>query len=86
VQEKVFQPFEDILPYEDFSLRLTNEELPRLREILRGITQEQYRAMLAALVQYRNAYHWHPQAGGRAFDYTIASLRRRRMRLKAMYY
>ena len=29
------QPYEDLLPYEDFSLRLNNGDLPRLREILR---------------------------------------------------
>ena len=34
-QDHVAQPYEDLLPYEDFSLRLNNGDLPRLREILR---------------------------------------------------
>ncbi|PSC70174.1 ser thr phosphatase [Micractinium conductrix] len=85
VQDKVVQAFEDILPYEQFSLRLTNEDLPQVREILRNVTDAQYREMMAALIKHRDAFHWHADAGGRAFDYTIASLRRRYHNFKAGY-
>lgn len=37
------QPYEELVPYELFSLRLSNDDLPRLREILRSVTDEQYR-------------------------------------------
>lgn len=34
---------QDLIPYETFSIRLSNEDLPRLREILRGVSDAQYR-------------------------------------------
>jgi hypothetical protein len=77
--------FVQVLPYEEFSVRLNNADLPHLREILRSITDEQYLQLLAGLVRYRHAFTWEVQLGGRAFDYTIATLRRRYMNLKAMY-
>lgn len=40
-QEHVFHPFEEVLPYETFSIRLNNADLPRLREILRSVTDDQ---------------------------------------------
>lgn len=85
-QEHTFQPYEDLLPYEAFSIRLTNSDLPRIREILRGVTEEQYAGMLRELIRYRDAFHWYADEGGRAFDWTIASLRRRWQNLKALYY
>ena len=45
-QEHVAQPFEDVLPYEAFSIRLSNDDLPLVREILRGVTDAQYRQLL----------------------------------------
>ncbi|KAL4421569.1 hypothetical protein ABPG75_010860 [Micractinium tetrahymenae] len=86
VQEYVLQSHEEVLPYETFSIRLTNEDLPHLREILRGISEEQYRSLLQGVRQYMPAFAWDPSAGGRAFDYTIASLRRRYLNYKASYY
>ena len=86
LQEHVFQPYEELLPYELFSLRLANSDLPHLREILRGITDEQYRKLLEGVLQYRAALSWETHLGGRAFDYTIATLRRRYMNLKSVYF
>ena len=86
VQEHVVQAFEDVLPYETFSVRLSNDDLPRIREILRGVTPEQYRGMLHALGAHRGAFFWQPDMGGKAFDYTIASLRRRYLNLKAEHF
>lgn len=164
LQEHVFQPYENLLPYEDFSIRLTNADLPRLREILRSVTEDevgawpaaaavirgagaalkacrrsrpalpatclppvcaaasskrcglyqwrrltahhpsdpsptepttrvllpplvpQYRRMMQALLAVRPAFSWVPWQGGRAFDYTIAALRRRYLHLKAAYF
>lgn len=42
--------------------------------------------MMESLVRYRAAFHWFPEAGGTAFQHTIAALRRRHMNLKASYY
>lgn len=86
VQEHTFQPYEDLLPYPAFSIRLTNADLPLIREILRNVTDQQYRGMLLELIKYRDAFHWYGEEGGRAFDWTVASLRRRWQNLKALYY
>jgi len=69
----------------EFSIRLTNDDLPYLRETLRGITDDQYRKLLEGVVKYKNAFSWRADVGGRAFDYTIASLRRKHMNLKALF-
>ncbi|EFN54895.1 hypothetical protein CHLNCDRAFT_135016 [Chlorella variabilis] len=86
VQEHVFQPLEDVLPYEAFSIRLTNDDLPQLREILRGITEAQYRELMTGLLRYSLALSWDTSLGGTAFDYTISALRRRYMNLKSLHY
>lgn len=75
-----------MLPYEAFSIRLTNDDLPHLRETLRGISDEQYRSLLEGVRRYMPAFSWDDAAGGRAFDFTIASLRRRHLNFKALYY
>lgn len=86
VQEQVFQAYEDLLEYESFSVRLTNQDLPMLREILRNISDAQYCGMMQQLIKYRGAFNWFTESGGRAFDFTIASLRRRYQNLKALLY
>lgn len=86
VQEHALQAQEDVLPYEAFSIRLTNDDLPHLRETLRGISDEQYRSLLEGVRRYMPAFSWDDAAGGRAFDFTIASLRRRHLNFKALYY
>ncbi|PSC75138.1 exostosin-like glycosyltransferase [Micractinium conductrix] len=86
VQEHVAQPFEDVLPYEAFSIRLSNSDLPHLRETLKGLSEEEYRRLLQGTLQYAYAFSWNPEISGKAFDYTIASLRRRHLNFKAMYY
>ncbi len=86
VQEYVVQQYEDLLPYEDFSLRLTNDDLPRLREILRGISDQQYRRLLAGVKAFHTAFSWRTHKGGQAFEFTIASLRRRHHNYKSTYY
>ena len=85
VQERVFQPLEGVLPYEEFSLRLTNADLPRLPAILRGVSEARYRRLVEGVVRYRTAFLW-DRTGGRAFEYTVAALRRRYLNLKAKYF
>lgn len=40
----------------------------------------------AGLVRYRDAFWWQRSVGGQAFEYTILSLRRRHLAMKALYY
>ena len=85
-QEHNYQPYEELLPYELFSLRLSNADLPHLREILRGVSDAQYRTLLENLIRYRDAFVWDLPVGGKPFDDAIATLRRRYMNLKSLYY
>lgn len=41
---------------------------------------------MAALLQHYQAFNWEAHLGGRAFDYTVATLRRRYLNLKALFY
>ncbi|KAL4449410.1 hypothetical protein ABPG77_007054 [Micractinium sp. CCAP 211/92] len=86
VQDHIMQYFEDILPYEDFSMRLNNADLPQLREILRSVTDEEYRKLVGNVVRYHKAFTWNTEMGGQAFEYTILLLRRKFMNYKALYY
>ncbi|KAL4854627.1 glycosyltransferase like protein [Chlorella vulgaris] len=86
IQEHVVQPLEDVLPYETFSLRLNNGHLPDLPKLLHSVTPEQYRMLVQGLLRYRDAFLWDVSGGGKAFEYTIASLRRRHLNFKSLYY
>ena len=86
VQEHVYQSFEDILPYEEFSIRLNNDDIPMLPSILRSITPEQLAALQRGVKKYWPAFIWETEHGGRAFEYSMLSLRRRYMHLKSKYY
>ena len=86
IQEHVYQYNEDVLPYEEFSIRLNNADIPRLREILGNVTDAQYSKLLEGVRKYWPAFVWEREAGGKAFEYTILSLKRKWMNLKASYY
>ena len=86
IQEHVFQPFEDILPYEEFSIRLNNDDIRNLPEILRSVTPTQLKILQQGLKKYWPAFIWDVGNGGKAFDYTALSLRRRYLNLKSKYY
>lgn len=59
---------------------------PCTAEILRNISDAQYWRMMEHLIKFRPAFNWFPESGGRAFDFTIASLRRRHQNMKALLY
>lgn len=86
IQEHVYQPFEDLLPYEEFSIRLNNDDIPNLPQILRSVTPEQHAALQHGLEKYWPAFVWDRDHGGKAFDYTALSLRRRYLNMKSKYY
>lgn len=48
-------------------------------------SHRRYRGLLAALLRHRPAMYWQREEGGRAFEYTLLALRRRRMALKALH-
>ena len=76
-QDGVYQPYEDMLPYHAFSLRLGRGDLGNMVAQL----QRQVVAMCKALRRWHKAYLWPKELGGRAYELTVASLHARLHRL-----
>lgn len=76
------QPFEDVLPYPDFSVRLSLHQLPRLVPLLRAIPPVDVARMQQALARVHKAFIWQREVGGQAYNYTLASLRKRMIMLQ----
>jgi len=77
IQDHVFQPFEDIIPYEDMSVRIAKKDIPDLIPILRSITEEEQERMRMVMAKYYRAFIWEPQHGGMAYNFTMMALYRR---------
>lgn len=86
IQDHVFQYYEHVLPYEDFSIRLNNDDIEHLPDILRSISEEEYKKLYAAVQQYYPAFVWSEHGGGRAFDFALLAIRRRWLNFKSLYY
>ncbi|GIL62228.1 hypothetical protein Vafri_16503 [Volvox africanus] len=86
IQDKVRQPFEDILHYPDFSIRVSKAELPRLVEMLRAVPQEDLVRMTKENSRIYRAFIWQPELGGLAYNFTLASLWRRVSHLRGELY
>ncbi|PNH09138.1 putative glucuronosyltransferase [Tetrabaena socialis] len=86
IQDKVRQPFEDLLHYPDFSVRVSKAELPRIVDILRAIPDGDVTRLMKDSARVYRAFIWQPELGGLAYDYTVASLRRRLSHLRGELY
>ncbi|KXZ45845.1 hypothetical protein GPECTOR_50g639 [Gonium pectorale] len=53
IQDRVRQPYEDLLHYPDFSIRVPKADLPRLVEILRAVPNEDILRMMRECARYR---------------------------------
>ena len=86
IQPNVTQPFEELIPYDDFALRLQLEDVPRLGALLRGTSAAQVCRWQRALARYYRAILWQqpfgPQFAG-AYELTQVTLCRRAMALAA---
>lgn len=59
VQPDVYQPFEgDGLKWEEFSVRVKNEDIPKLETILRSYSREQIRGFQRAMWGVRRRFMW----------------------------
>jgi hypothetical protein len=52
------QPLEDVLPYEEFSLRLSKSDIPHLADILRGVTEEEQARLRLGMAKWYQAFSW----------------------------
>lgn len=77
IQDHVAQPYQDFLNYDDFGLVLRNADVPRLPEILRAVPMDTVARKRAKVKMYASAFIWELEAGGTAYNLTIASLWRR---------
>lgn len=77
IQDGVYQPYHDLLPYPQFSITLSKSRLPSIAQVLGSISDEEYIKLRQGMQQYWRAFVWHPLAGGQAYNYTIQSLHHR---------
>jgi len=80
IQPNITQPYEEFLPYHDFSLRLTKEDIPRLPEILRAVPEATLCSMQKALARYYRPLLWQQPFGEQypsAYDLAMLALCRR---------
>ena len=80
IQPHVQQAFEELLPYEQFSLRFTPAQIPQLPELLRQQPRRRVCEMRAAAHRYHRAVLWQGP-DGRAYDFLMASLCKRALRV-----
>jgi hypothetical protein len=62
IQPAVMQPFEGIVPYERFSLRLSHADVPQLHTLLRNVSAEAHWQMRRQLAIWRHALDWNELA------------------------
>ena len=81
----MLQPYEDdgLLPYSEFSIRVSRSQLPGVVDALRRLPPKRYAALRRGLALHWPAFIWDPARGGRAYDMTVAALRRRATALLA---
>ena len=75
------QPYEMVLPFEDFSRRLDFEEIPQLAT-LTNASDDDVRAMRRRLARVRRAFAWRVEAGGLAYNHTLLHLCQRALELR----
>jgi hypothetical protein len=83
IQDGVHQPYDDVLPYDAFSLRLPSSDVANLDAVLRGVSDAELRALQAGLRRFHRAFLWAPAMPdataypGEAYQWLIKSLHRR---------
>ncbi|KAG2486339.1 hypothetical protein HYH03_015043 [Edaphochlamys debaryana] len=86
IQDMVYQPFEDTMPYEEFAVRLPLRDVPRLVEILRSYSDDALAGMRMAMAKYYRAFIWQRRHRGLAYEFTLAALQRRAYSLQAAHF
>ncbi|KAG2436512.1 hypothetical protein HXX76_006810 [Chlamydomonas incerta] len=78
VQDNVYQPLWDVVPYDEFAVVLPRAQLHRLPQLLEAVGPAQLAALQAGLARWHRAFLYrHHNPFGLAFNYTLAALRRR---------
>lgn len=77
---------QDFLPYEEFSVRMRQADVPHLVELLRTFSEEKLEALRLGMARYFRAFIWERNFGGQAYEWTLAGLQRRLYHLAAEYF
>ena len=83
IQDGVHQPYDDVLPYDAFSLRLPQADVASLDAVLRSVSDAELRALQAGVRRFHRAFVWAPARPdaaaypGEAYQWLIKSLHRR---------
>ena len=82
--DELLPPWSGVLPIEDFSVRFSVSELPRLRSIVGNITPQRTVELQTNLRKHAPKFHWgrafgpaHAEPYPDAFDTLMAALNRR---------
>lgn len=71
-QDDIYQPWEDQLPYDEFSVRLPRSSIPDIVPLLSEITDAEYLALRAGLAKHWMAFVWDRAVGGTAVSATCS--------------
>lgn len=63
-QDDIYQPWEDQLPYDEFSVRLPRSSIPDIVPLLSEVTDTEYLALRAGLAKHWRAFVWDTAVGG----------------------
>lgn len=72
-QDHLFQYHEDVVPYHEFSVRITMQDIDIVDDILRAISEREVKALQRGLQKWHKHFLWNPNRGGLAFETTIES-------------
>ena len=84
VQDKVHNEFFDIIPFEEFAIRLSVDEVPMMLEILSGIAAGEIDRMRSSMARWERSFYW--GGDGLAYNQTLKSLHKRLYGLWALNY
>ena len=68
--DELVQPWDAVLPLDEFSIRFTVAELPQLPHIIGSVSDKRVAQLQAAVLKYRSAYHWRTLFGPTSDDAT----------------
>ncbi|PNW87478.1 hypothetical protein CHLRE_02g144100v5 [Chlamydomonas reinhardtii] len=86
IQDHIYQAHWDILPFEEFSIRIGRNELHQLVDILDDVSPQQLDSLQAGIERYHRAFFWDAHWGGLAYNYTVQALKRRAVSLWSANY
>lgn len=81
IQEGIVQPLADVLPYEEFSITLNNDDIPQIPNIIESLSQEELQFLQKGVVRYWHSFIHEKDLPDSAFTYTILSLQKRYLKI-----